>query len=237
MNYSWNFGSGAAPATSNQENPLGIQYSTPGIKNITQIVSQGSCTDTAFGTVSVTETPQPSFTSTAPQCEGAEVDFTYTGTTGTNWTYLWDFGTGATPALSASANPSGIVYTGAGSRSVTLTVSNQLCSETTTQNITINFTPTADFSSNAPGCTGGSVDFLNGGTTGITYAWDFGSGASPASSTAENPNGVVYSSAGTKTVQQVVSQGTCSDTSISFINIRETPAPAFTHNGPALRRK
>ncbi len=230
--YSWNFGSGASPATSTTENPIGIMYSTSGIKNITQIVTQGTCTDTAFGTVSVTETPQPAFTHNAPQCEGAEVNFTYTGSTGTGWTYLWDFGTGASPSLSSTNSPSGVMYTGSGSKTVTLTVTNQLCAETTTQNLTINFTPVSGFSSNAPGCTGDSVNFLNNGTSGITYAWDFGAGATPATATTESPSGIIYSTPGIKTVRQIHTQGTCTDTTINFINIRETPAPNFTDNGP-----
>jgi len=232
ITYAWDFGSGASPATSTSENPLGIMYATPGIKTVRQIATIATCRDTTFNNVSVTETPVPNYTHNAPQCEGAVVNFTYTGTSGSGWTYLWDFGTGSNPSLSAGQNPTGVNYTGSGGKTVTLTVTNQLCSETFTGALTINATPTAGFSSNAPGCTTDSINFLNGGTTGQTYAWDFGSGASPATSTSENPIGIIYSTSGIKTIQQIITQGTCVDTSTTSINLTEMPAPTFTHTAP-----
>ena len=232
ITYGWNFGSGSSPSTSSLENPQGIIYSSPGIKTVRQVSIQGSCSDTSFNTVNVTETPVPTFSSTSPQCEGAKVDFTYNGSTGIGWTYLWDFGTGANPSISTAQNPVGIEYTGAGTKTVTLTVTNQFCSETVMNTVTINSTPTSSFSSNAPGCTGDSINFLNTGSTGLTYNWDFGTGANPATSTNESPVGVIYSSAGTKNIRQIITQGLCVDTSYLSINLKETPAPAFTDNAP-----
>ncbi|MEQ9063717.1 MAG: PKD domain-containing protein [Vicingaceae bacterium] len=232
ISWSWNFGSGATPASSITENPLGVIYSSPGIKSVQQIALQGGCSDTTFGSVNVTESPVPSFSSTSPQCEGAGMDFAYSGSTGTGWTYLWDFGSGASPAISTAQNPIGISYTGSGTKTVTLTVSNQFCSETFVGNVTVNPSPTASFSSNAPGCTGDSINFLNTGSTGLTYAWDFGSGASPTTATSESPMGIIYSMSGTKSVRQVITQGTCTDTAYLFINLKQTPSPDFDRNAP-----
>lgn len=232
LTYAYNFGAGASPSTSTNEDPLGVIYSTPGTKNVRQIITQGSCRDTAYLSFTIGETPVPSFTSTAPQCQGAEVSFSYTGSTGSGWTYLWDFGSGSNPSLSASSSPGQVTYSSSGTKNVLLTVTNQLCSESVSQNITINPTPVAGFTSNAPGCTGDSVNFQNSGSSGLTYDWNFGSGASPATGSSENPVGVIYSTAGIKTVRQVIIQGTCSDTSISYINVRETPSVSFTNNGP-----
>ncbi|MBI2966337.1 MAG: gliding motility-associated C-terminal domain-containing protein [Bacteroidetes bacterium] len=230
--YSWNLGSGATPATSSVESPQNVAYSSAGTKTVTLITTLGSCSDTSVQVLVVAETPAPAFTHNAPQCEGSAVNFTYTGTSGSGWTYLWDFGVGSSPSTSSQTSPQGILYSGSGSKTVLLTVSNGACADTTTQTFTINQTPVATFTSFSSYCSGDSVDFQNTGTTGATYSWDFGSGATPAASTSENPQDVIYSSNGIKTVTLTTTIGTCNDVSTQTINIYQTPAPSFTHNAP-----
>lgn len=231
----WNFGVGATPATDTAENPVGIIYSTSGAKAVTHTVTIGICgsTDVVTNLITINPVPTASFTSTAPQCSGSIVSFTNTGTTGAGVTYSWDFGAGASPANSTAQNPSGVTYATAGTKTITLTVTNQFgCSATAIQTITINQTPVASFSSTTPACTGDSVDFLNTGTTGAAYLWNFGSGATPVASTTSSPQNVVYSTAGIKTVTLITTLGSCTDTSIQIINISQSPAPAFASNAP-----
>ena len=232
VNYSWDFGSGATPPTSTLENPSGIVYSTPGSKIITLITDNGTCSDTSIQTITINETPAVSFTSSAPQCAGSGVDFTNTGSSGFNWNFDWDFGQDASPTVSSSENPTGVSYSTGGTKLVTFTISDQYCSNTDTQSIVINVTPVADFSTTAPKCTGLDVDFTNTGTTGVNYSWDLGSGATPATSTLENPTGIVYSTPGSKIITLITDNGTCSDTSIQTITINETPAVSFTSSSP-----
>lgn len=233
MNYYWDFGSGASPATSTLENPSGVSYSTPGTKTITFIVDDGTCSDTMVQTITIYETPTASFTSTAPVCAEELIDFTNTGSSGNGLTFYWDFGSGAYPSSSTAENPTGIFYFSGGTKTVTLTVTKGNCSATTSANITINNKPTADFASTAPGCTGTDIDFTNTGSTGLTYSWDFGSGATPATSTNENPTGIVYATAGTKSVTMIVTNGNCSDTIVQTINIYASPLASFTSTAPA----
>lgn len=233
--YFWDFGSGATPATSTSENPTGVTYTTAGgdIKTVYLITTLGSCSDSIAQTINVFETPIPSFTHDGPACEEDElVTFTYTGTTGTGWTYDWDFGGVASPPSSNAENPSPVMYVGAGTKTVTLTVTNGACSDTVSANVVINPTPIADFASNAPSCTGDSVYFINTGTTGAVYAWDFGSGSTPGTSILENPLVVEYDTTGgdIKNIQLITTLGSCVDTMGKTINITETPAPAFTHD-------
>ena len=99
-------------------------------------------------------------------------------------------------------------------------------------------TITPSFSSNSPRCTGNAVDFVYTqqayGT--MTYLWDFGSGASPATSTAQNPTGVVYSTPGLKlvtlTVDITIGATNCTKVKTDGVSIVETPNPSFTDNGP-----
>jgi len=229
--YAWDFdvlGASATPATSTTENNSGVMFDTSGsdLKYVQLVTTLATCTDTMIQTVNLTDRPIPSFTHTGPQCEGIDVDFTYTGSTGTGWTYDWDFGTGATPSNSSASNPPSVMYAGAGTKSAMLTVSNGVCSDSVTMSFSILTSPVADFSSNGPACTADPVDFLNTGTTGATYLWTFSTG-SPAGSGLESPTGVTFASAGIKTVQLITTLGTCSDSSTQTVTIMQTPSPSF----------
>ncbi|MEW6470621.1 MAG: PKD domain-containing protein, partial [Bacteroidota bacterium] len=234
VTWAWNFGSGAAPATSTVQNPTGIVYSTSGIKTVTLTTTNltTGCTSTYTTTINIYQTPTVSFVSSAPQCQGSQVNFTNAGSTGLGWTYAWTFGSAAVPATSTAENPSGIIYTTAGTHTVTLTISSSNCSATTTQTISINPTPVASFTSTAPECTGLPVVFTNtGDTMGVTYNWSFGSGANPATSSSQDTT-VIYSTAGPHTVTLISSIGTCVDTFSQVITIHQTPMVSFTSNAP-----
>jgi len=227
--YSWNFGSGATPGTSTSQDQSGVIYSTAGAKTVMLVTTIGSCVDTISQIITIHQTPTSSFTSTAPVCAGATVNFTNTGSSGGNWSYDWDFGQDALPAISSSENPMGVVYQNGGTKTVTLTISDQNCTQTSSSTITINSTPDADFTSTAPQCTGLTVDFTNTGTTtGVTYSWNFGSGATPGTSTSQDESGVIYATSGTKSVMLITTVGSCPDTSAQTITIHQTPTSSFT---------
>ncbi|MEQ9063719.1 MAG: choice-of-anchor L domain-containing protein [Vicingaceae bacterium] len=232
--YSWDFGAGASPATSTAENPNNVVYSSPGLKLVTleMDVNCGDTTLTLSKGITIDEKPAPAFTHNAPQCEGQPINFTYTGTTGSNWTYSWDFGSGASPQTASSQNPVGVVYNSPGTKTITLNVTNGNCVENFTQTIVINDRPSASFSNTGPVGIGYGVDFTNTGTTGATYSWNFGANSSPGSSTSENPTGITYSTNGGKTVSLITSNATCADTFVDYLNILVTPSPSFTSNAP-----
>ncbi|MCX6199146.1 MAG: PKD domain-containing protein [Bacteroidetes bacterium] len=237
VTWTWNFGSGASPVTSTDENPTGIVYSTSGIKTVTLITTNSTtgCSSTVTNTLNIHQSPTATFTSTAPQCANSGVDFVNTGSTGSNWSYNWNFGLGANPATSVAENPTGITYSSSGTKTVSFTISDQNCTQTSTQTITIDETPVANFTSTAPQCTGLPVNFTNTGTvTGVTWAWTFGSGATPASSTDENPTGVVYSTAGTKFITMTTTNTVtgCISNVTGTININQTPTATFSSNAP-----
>ena len=233
-NYAWDFGSGATPATSTTQNPSSVVYSTAGNKTIRFIMYNATCSDTMFKTITIHQTPAVSFTSNAPQCAGTGFNFTNTGTTGSNWTFTWDFGQDAIPATSVNENPVGILYSSGGNKTVSFTIADQNCNATVTDVIAVNHTPVANFSSTAPQCTSLDVDFTNTGSTGglWSYAWSFGTGAMPATSTDENPAGIVYSTPGVKLVKLVVTNGTCTDSITQSIIIHLTPTADFSSNAP-----
>lgn len=74
--------------------------------------------------------------------------------------------------------------------------------------------PTAAFAA-APGqmLEGTTVNITNNSTDAVSWAWDFGGGASPATSSEENPGSIVYNTPGEKTVRLTVTNaGGCSNT-------------------------
>ncbi len=89
--------------------------------------------------------------------------------------------------------------------------------------------PTADFTaSNVASCTGNQVVFTNAsdhllGTE--TYAWNFGSGASPATANTLGPHTVTYATAGQKTISLQVTNvnGTDTETKTNYITIAPPP--------------
>jgi hypothetical protein len=74
-------------------------------------------------------------------------------------------------------------------------------------------------------CTGGTVNFsaANAGTT-ATYAWNFGTGASPATSTSRNPPAVTYTVAGTQTATLSVTVAGCTGQMSTPVTVISTPS-------------
>ncbi|MFK7906014.1 MAG: PKD domain-containing protein, partial [Chitinophagales bacterium] len=69
-------------------------------------------------------------------CEGEEVTFTHASAS-TNDIYIWNFGVGASPATSSLKNPPVVTYSSPGTKTITLQVGNDGCSDDTSQEITI----------------------------------------------------------------------------------------------------
>ncbi|MFB6306558.1 MAG: PKD domain-containing protein, partial [Flavobacteriales bacterium] len=182
-------------------------------------------------TVEWTSGIEADFDSDAPKCDNDSVDFVNTGSSAPSLEYSWDFGAGASPATDSVENPSGIEYSSPGLKTVELTVTDPVgCGGTATETkgITIHEEPNAAFNANpSTSCEFSEVDFNNNGSTGSkwNYQWDFGSGANPNSSTAENPKGIVYTTSGSKTVTFLITDdnGNCSDdTTISAVTVNES---------------
>jgi PKD repeat protein len=94
--------------------------------------------------------------------------------------------------------------------------------------------PTAGFTaSSATVCTGAPVTFTNTSSNGITsYAWNFGTGATPATATTYGPHNVTWSSAGTKTITLTVTgPGGSSTAPAGTVTVNAPPGSAGTITG------
>ena len=171
VSFFWDFGSGATPGSSTQQNPTAT-YAASGTKSITFVVTDGTCPDTIVQNINISETPASSFSSTAPQCAGVGVDFTNTGSSDTLLSYSWDFGQDAFPVTSYAENPMGVVYSSGGTKTVTLTISNQSCVNTIMQNISVNELPLADAGPDTTICANTSVQIGSSTVAGNIYTWN-----------------------------------------------------------------
>ena len=172
--YLWKFAPGASSANSNAQNPSGITYSSAGVKTDTLIttLTAGGCTATSYKTHIINPTPTASFTSNAPQCANAGIDFTNTSSTGDNFTYRWDFGANATNLTSTALNPQGVTYTSGGSKTVTLIVNGEGgCIATDTVSIPVYDLPMVQAGADSIICAGTSVQIGAAPVAGYLYAW------------------------------------------------------------------
>ncbi|MDD2635584.1 MAG: PKD domain-containing protein [Bacteroidales bacterium] len=234
--YSWDFGPNANPSTSTAQQPV-VVYSTDGVMTVQLYVTDPitSCSNYIEKTIQVYPLPNVNFTSTAPVCVGNAVGFQNTGSSDEGLVYSWDFGSGATPNVSNALNPNAVIYASSGIKEVSLTISSNECSNTIVRGIEIYSKPIVDFTTNAPQCTGITLQMSNltidGGNA--SYQWYFGGNASISSSTDEEPN-LEYTNPGSYSIQLIAtnSVNACSDSLTKIINVYETPVADFSSNAP-----
>lgn len=244
--WSWSFGVGATPATSNAQNPV-VQWTTPGVKTIILTATDSnaiSSSDTLLFSVSAAPNAVFSFTgATSP----APTTLNLNGPVGVNVTYLWSIfnpQTGITTNYN-NQNTTHLFPTGGSGTvyPVSLTVSNGFCQTTTTQNINISGGPgqvNAAFTANGSltpiaVCPQQNVTFAIVNNANITsYRWFFGANAIPSSATTQGPHVVRYSSPGVQTVTLTVSNGVTQVVSSYDISVTVPATPSFTISGNPL---
>jgi len=167
--YSWSF-EGGTPASSTQQNPQNITYTTAGTYDVTLTVTNayGSDTYICANCVTVHADPVVTLTGTNPGC-GAQANGSITSSVSGTGPYTYSWSNGAT-----SANISNV---GSGNYSVTVT-SAQGCTGTASATLTnpsgMNVTGTAQNISCAGNSNGSVTLSVSGGTGNKTYLWSNG---------------------------------------------------------------
>jgi len=215
--WNWDFGDGTY---STEQNPMHT-YSAAGTYTVNLMISNANGTDSKFATITVLRKPiLPAADFSTDVTSGyapLSVQFTDLSQNAASW--YWNFGDGA---VSTEPNPVH-TYSSAGSYTVTQTVNNADGTNSKYATITVlrkPILPAADFSTDVTsGYAPFSVQFTDLSQNAASWYWDFGDGAVSA-----EPNPVhTYSSAGSYTVTQTVSNADGANSKFVTIYVLERP--------------
>ncbi len=226
MTYSWSNGS-AILSNSPSYNHI---FNQPGTYNIVlTATSPQGCDGLASAQVSVYPKPNVAFASTTV-CQNSPTQFVNQTTvpTGSISVYTWNFGDSNS---SSQANPNH-TYVSAGTFNTVLTaITNNGCSASSVQSVTVNPKPTVSFNASGQGCGpllvgfNQTVSISSGNVSG--YLWNFGDGE-----VSNDPGGFhTYTSPGTYNVSlhAVSDQGcTASFTQTNAIRVYPDPIADFS---------
>ncbi|MCK9278167.1 MAG: PKD domain-containing protein, partial [Methanoculleus sp.] len=226
VSWSWNFGDGGTSADRSPEHT----YGSPGTYTVSLTVANGAGENTTTKTGHITVF-EPLVAGFEANTTGGRVPLSVRFTdqsTGSPEAWRWEFGDGS---LSNDQNPTH-TYQSAGIYTLTLTVENDLGTDTRKMNgyITVTAPPVAGFSANVTGGRAPLTVLFEDTSEGspLTCSWAFGDGKS---STAESPVHV-YQAPGTYTVSLTVANDVGENTTVEtgYITVRESLAAGFTAN-------
>ena len=231
-NYLWNFGLSGTNATSNLPNPS-FFFPSEGNYWITLVgSSNGTCADTSTLLLQVYADLSPAFTSPGPVCfEGHNLTFQAEGYTTSSPNITWDFGNDANIMSSSNMNVSGVQFNQPGTYPVSLTIAENGCTETITQDVWVVTDPTIDWQFlPEDACAGSYIRFYANAEseTPMYFEWTVGG----QTFNEENPNLFcenpgVYSAA----LHAFTLTGCVTDLNVytdSAFVIHPAPAPGFT---------
>ncbi|MDA9333390.1 PKD domain-containing protein, partial [Saprospiraceae bacterium] len=216
----WTF-EGGTPATSTEQNPF-VTYNTVGIFDVSLVVTAPAGTDEIIfeNLIIVSALPTSDFVAV-----NNILTVTFTNNSTNADSYLWDFGDGNTSTDSDPIH----TYAAEDDYTVTLTATNECGDVSSTQSVSINSMPTANFVAGITEvCEGGEVQFTDASSDNVTgWLWTF-EGGTPATSTEQNPL-VTYNTPGTYDVTLEVTAGSGSDQVVyeDLITIIGVPTAEF----------
>ena len=174
------------------------------------------------------EPPVADFTAdTTTVMAGGSVSFSDLSTNNpTSWDWTFE---GGTPSSSNDQNPT-VIYNTPGTYDVILSVTNAAGSDTETKvdyiTVTAPQPPIADFSASSTSISvGDSINFTDQSQNNPTsWSWTF-EGGTPGTSSAQNPTGITYNTAGTfnVTLTAANAQGSDTETKVDYITVAAVP--------------
>ncbi|CAG0931221.1 Collagenase ColH [Thermoflexales bacterium] len=187
--YTWDFGDGNF---GNGSNPS-YTYGAIGTYTATVTATNSLNSQTASTVVIVIDQPITDLTASndSPTRLGSATHFTATLSNGTNVSYQWDFGDGATGSGATTSHTYGAI----GAYVATVTATNGVSVVVATTNVTIIDTPIVNLvaTNDSPTQLGSATNLTAtiGGGSNVTYQWNFGDGATGSGATASHTYGAV----------------------------------------------
>jgi len=221
--YLWVF-EGGNPASSTEQS-ITVEYPNAGVFDVSLTVSNtvGDDVESISDAIVIYDSPLADF---VYELNDLTIDLEAIEQINLGTTYTWDLGDG-NMATGLTATHS---YSEEGIYDITLFTSSLCGEEEITQTINNFSSPSASFTLDQDeGCADFTVQMSNTSSANVTeWLWTF-SGGSPATSTEENPT-VIYSEAGSYSVQLIVSNPNGSDeiTQEDIIVVHDVPVAEFS---------
>ena len=226
----WDFNTPINGDNSTQLNPI-FTFPDSGQFVITHIaIAPFTCPDTTQMTFDIYEDLNPFFESLDPQCLSSNAfDFLGMGATTAGAVYFWQLG------LDQSSNsqaPQNVSFDEAGTYPITLTIAENGCEESYSDDVWVAADPTLDVAlGNTEGCPELYVQFNaeSFAETQVFFSWDFGDGAT---SSAQNP-AHIYTQSGTYDVSLIAGTfngclATLTRTFPGAVQVYPVPIPGFS---------
>jgi len=233
--YIWNFDGASSVNSSSNQGPYNVSWDTDGIKTITLMVIMDGCSSIVASTqVEVNPTPTADFTVDPIVCAGQIAIVTYTGTGTDGGGYGWSF-PGGVIVTGGRRGPFEIRWDSVGIYGVTLQVTENGCTSPPNEVfVTVQPTPTADFTATSPICLGENSQIVYQGDASptATYNWNFG-GGNIVSGTGPGPYLINWNTTGNKTIYLTVTENGCTgETYTQIVNVRGIPQNNFSVSSP-----
>ena len=202
---------------------ISLATSTPGTYTITYTFTNGTCSNTATTSITITALPIANIAYTAaPYCITGTATVTQTGQTGGVYTAP------AGVSINAATGDIDLPTSTPGTYTITYSFSNGTCSNTSTASITINALPAAIISyAGSPYCASGTATVTQTGQAGGTYSSTAGLNINAATGDIN----LTTSTPGTYTITYTFSNGTCSNTTTTNVSIITLPTATIVYNG------
>ena len=201
ITFEWNFGIDANPQTITRtnENPINVTYSDFGLKSISlKVTDDMSCIDEIQknNIITVPKLDANLSIDGSIYCTGYDINFTDNSQYLQNYdivNWQWDFGTDAVPATSTDHNPTNILYTSKGTKTISLTVTNNKgCIDTYVKDFHM-YQANASFTNiHDAGCAPADVQFTDNSEDIVSWDWNFGDPLSSSSSVQSPSNIYIY---------------------------------------------
>jgi gliding motility-associated-like protein len=231
--WSWDFDNNGTSDNANQAPtntyPIAGDYTA-----VLTATTNNGCVNSNTVAVKVNALPTATFTPIAA-CVNANVQLNNTSFAPSSdniTSYGWNFGAGANPATSTSSNPTPLIYSTSGVKTIILNITaNTTCTASITQTVNVFPQPVANFSATSV-CQGTATAFtdLSTPTGSITnWAWDFTNNNSTDNTTNAPTN--LYPVSGTYSVSLIAtSSNGCKDTIVLPIDVWGHTIPNFIPN-------
>ncbi len=232
--YTWTVPTGASITLGQGSDQITVDWSGASSGDVTvEEEDANGCTSASTADFSVTVNSLPSTPAISgnatPACSGTGESYSVTNPGGS--TYLWTVPSGSS-ITSGQGTESIIVDFGTTNGNITVTETNDNGCEGSPVSLAIVLQGcglSANFEADDTViCVGQTITFtdLSTGTTGsTTYSWDFGTGATPPTSTSAGPVNVTYNTVGTATVSLTITDGASSqEIKTNYITIVDNPS-------------